>query len=39
MIINFAGTWLVIYFHPKNNNSACRAEAKEFTSLNIYFPL
>ncbi|WP_231291153.1 peroxiredoxin [Richelia intracellularis] len=28
-----------MYFHPKNNNPACTAEAKEFAFLNIYFSL
>jgi len=29
----YAGTWLVLYFYPKDNTSGCTLEAKEFTCL------
>ena len=29
----YAGSWLVLYFYPKDNTSGCTLEAKEFTCL------
>ncbi len=28
---DFQGSWLVLYFYPKDNTSGCTREAKEFT--------
>ncbi len=30
---DYAGSWLVLYFYPKDNTSGCTLEAKEFTCL------
>lgn len=30
---DYAGQWLVIYFYPKDNTSACTLEAQDFTAL------
>ena len=30
---DYAGQWLVLYFYPKDNTSACTLEARDFTSL------
>ena len=30
---DYAGKWLVIYFYPKDNTSACTLEARSFTAL------
>ena len=29
----YAGSWLVLYFYPKDNTPGCSLEAKEFTCL------
>ncbi len=30
---DYAGSWLILYFYPKDNTSGCTLEAKEFTCL------
>ncbi len=30
---DYAGKWLVVYFYPKDNTSACTLEARDFTAL------
>lgn len=30
---DYAGKWLVVYFYPKDNTSACTLEAQTFSSL------
>ena len=32
-LADYAGQWLVIYFYPKDNTSACTLEAQDFTAL------
>ena len=29
---SFRGNWVVLYFYPKDNTSACTKEAKDFSS-------
>ena len=31
-LADYAGQWLVIYFYPKDNTSACTLEAQDFTA-------
>ena len=33
----YIGKWLVVYFYPKDNSSACTLEAQDFTSLAGHF--
>ncbi len=30
---DFAGSWVVLYFYPKDNTPGCTIEAKDFTAL------
>lgn len=32
-LADYAGRWLVVYFYPKDNTSACTLEAVDFTAL------
>ena len=32
-LADYAGRWLVIYFYPRDNTSACTLEAVDFTAL------
>lgn len=34
---DFAGSWLVLYFYPKDNTSGCTLEAVDFTSALASF--
>lgn len=34
---DLAGSWLVLYFYPKDNTSGCTTEAIEFTALKDEF--
>lgn len=32
-LADYKGSWLIIYFYPKDNTSACTLEAQDFTRL------
>ena len=34
---DFRGSWIVLYFYPKDNTSGCTKEALEFTELRSRF--
>lgn len=34
---DFASSWLVLYFYPKDNTPGCTTEAKDFTALSSQF--
>lgn len=36
-VANHAGRWLVLYFYPKDNTSACTVEARDFTAARDDF--
>ncbi len=34
---DFAGSWVVLYFYPKDNTPGCTTEALDFTALKVEF--